>query len=67
MSESQLPTNDQPLSNLFEALSVDSPPVDAAALAAHMRGALDCLGELVGRISPDDVLGRVFATFCVGK
>jgi tRNA modification GTPase len=35
--------------------------------ATGLRGALDSLGELVGQISPDEVLGRVFATFCVGK
>lgn len=35
--------------------------------AGRLRGALDCLGELTGRVTPDDVIGRVFATFCVGK
>jgi tRNA modification GTPase len=39
----------------------------AELLAESLRGALDRIGELVGRIDPDDVLGRVFATFCVGK
>jgi tRNA modification GTPase len=34
----------------------------------HLREALAALGELTGSsITPDDVLGRVFATFCVGK
>jgi len=32
-----------------------------------MRTALNALAALAGDISPDDVLGRVFATFCVGK
>ncbi|MCX5689600.1 MAG: 50S ribosome-binding GTPase [Planctomycetota bacterium] len=40
---------------------------DAEELAVLLRTALDGVGELVGHISPDDVLGRVFATFCVGK
>ena len=40
---------------------------DAEELAVLLRTALDAVGELVGHISPDDVLGRVFATFCVGK
>lgn len=35
--------------------------------ADSLRRALDSLGDLVGHISPDEVLGRVFATFCVGK
>ncbi len=43
-------------------------PIPAPELAAgHLRDALDALSELTGRISPDDVIGRVFATFCVGK
>jgi tRNA modification GTPase len=36
-------------------------------VADALRAGLDEIGELVGRISPDDVIGRVFATFCVGK
>jgi tRNA modification GTPase len=40
---------------------------DPALTASVLRRALDDLGELVGRISPDDVIGRIFATFCVGK
>jgi len=40
---------------------------DPELTAAAIREALDSLGELVGRISPDDVIGRIFATFCVGK
>lgn len=40
---------------------------DAELIAAAMRAALDDLGRLGGDITPDDVLGRVFATFCIGK
>ena len=36
-------------------------------IAIGLRDALDALGELIGEVTPDDVLGRVFATFCVGK
>lgn len=36
-------------------------------VADSLRAGLDSLGELVGDISPDEVLGRVFSTFCVGK
>jgi tRNA modification GTPase len=36
-------------------------------VAGSLRVALDALGELSGRVSPDDVIGRIFATFCVGK
>lgn len=40
---------------------------DPAILASHLRRALDELGSITGCVSPDDVIGRVFATFCVGK
>lgn len=56
---------------LREALATFSPQArtlsDPALTASALRSALDSLGELVGRISPDDVIGRVFATFCIGK
>lgn len=45
------------------ARSIDDPEL----VASGLRDALDALGELTGQITPDDVLGRVFATFCVGK
>jgi tRNA modification GTPase len=35
--------------------------------ATALRGALDALGEMTGEISADEVLGRVFARFCIGK
>jgi tRNA modification GTPase len=35
--------------------------------AAELRSALDALGDVRGVVTPDDVLGRVFSGFCVGK
>jgi tRNA modification GTPase len=35
--------------------------------ATALRSALDVLGEITGDISPDEILGRVFARFCIGK
>jgi len=32
-----------------------------------MRAALDALAGLGGQLTPDDVIGKVFATFCIGK
>ncbi len=40
---------------------------DPELLAESLRRACDALGELTGRVAPDDVLGRIFSTFCVGK
>jgi tRNA modification GTPase len=36
-------------------------------LAAELRQALDCLGRVLGDVTPEDILGRVFSTFCIGK
>lgn len=36
-------------------------------IAAELRGALDALGQIRGAVTPDDVLGRIFSTFCIGK
>jgi len=40
---------------------------DAELIALPMRLALDAMASLAGDMTPDDVLGRVFATFCIGK
>jgi len=32
-----------------------------------LRMALDILGEITGRTTPDDILNRIFSGFCVGK
>ena len=36
-------------------------------VADSIRRALDGVGAVLGRVTPDDVLGRIFAGFCVGK
>lgn len=36
-------------------------------LALFLRRALNSLGEVVGQITPDDVIGRIFSQFCIGK
>ncbi len=40
---------------------------DAVLAAHHVRNAVDALDELIGVVHPDEVLGRVFERFCVGK
>ena len=43
----------------------DSLPASVAAV--HIRQAVAALDELIGAVDVDEVLDRVFATFCVGK
>jgi len=40
---------------------------EAELVAGALRAALDELSELSGEITPDDVLGRIFSSFCIGK
>lgn len=42
---------------------IDSPEL----IAAEIRLALDSLGMILGSVSPDDVLGKIFTSFCIGK
>lgn len=39
----------------------------AIVAAVHVRSASESLGELIGAVSTEDILGRVFSEFCVGK
>jgi tRNA modification GTPase len=41
---------------------------DMLELAAEaLRVAHDTLGEITGRVAPDDLLGHIFSSFCIGK
>jgi tRNA modification GTPase len=44
-----------------------SEALPASVAAVHIRAAVAALDELIGVVDVDDVLGRVFATFCIGK
>jgi tRNA modification GTPase len=41
--------------------------VPATVAAVHLRAAATALEEMIGVVSVEDVLGRVFSSFCVGK
>ena len=45
----------------------DSAAVPATIAAVHLRAATYALESLIGVVDADDVLDRVFRTFCVGK
>lgn len=49
--------------SLHRAAAADAPEL----LAAEICEALDALAGVLGRVTPDDVLGRIFAGFCIGK
>jgi len=52
---------------LAESLTQLGPSGDAVLASHHVREATLALDELVGTVDIEEVLGKVFAGFCVGK
>jgi len=48
-----------------DGLSVQGAPLDQ--VAEELRGATDALDGIAGRTTPEDLLDRIFAQFCLGK
>ena len=36
-------------------------------VAEELRGALGAIGDILGRVDQDEVLGKIFSSFCIGK
>ena len=36
-------------------------------VAIDLRAAVESVGEIVGGTGTEDILGRIFSTFCIGK
>jgi tRNA modification GTPase len=36
-------------------------------VAVELRSALDAVGEVVGKVETEELLGKIFSTFCIGK
>jgi tRNA modification GTPase len=49
----------------FEQALIAGAPVDL--LAVEVQTALDCLGDITGLTTPEEVLDAVFSQFCIGK
>ncbi|MBI5204523.1 MAG: tRNA uridine-5-carboxymethylaminomethyl(34) synthesis GTPase MnmE [Nitrospirae bacterium] len=52
------------LKDALKAIEVDKP---LEIIAIEFRDALDRLGEIVGAVTTDDILNRIFSDFCIGK
>ena len=53
--------------HLSAAKSLTEQNRDEILVASELRAALDQLGQVLGTIHTDDILGRVFSQFCIGK
>jgi tRNA modification GTPase len=50
----------------LEAIA-DAPDAPVEILAEHLRAACHALENLIGRVDVEDILGEIFARFCIGK
>ncbi|HEV7403741.1 MAG TPA: tRNA uridine-5-carboxymethylaminomethyl(34) synthesis GTPase MnmE [Chthoniobacteraceae bacterium] len=41
--------------------------ISAEFVAEELRAALNALGDIIGRLDTEDLLGKIFSTFCIGK
>jgi tRNA modification GTPase len=53
--------------SLQESLASTERGLEPEFIAVDLRGAADALGEIVGAITSDEVLDRIFSEFCIGK
>ena len=58
---------DNAVSDLTNGASALAASVPLELVAVEMRDALDRLGEIVGTVTTDDILNRIFSEFCIGK
>jgi len=41
--------------------------LSAEFIAVELRAALDAVGEVVGKVDSEELLGVIFGAFCIGK
>ncbi len=51
----------------LQTLKKKGPSFPLELAAEHLRGALSALAEILGETTSEEVLGRIFEKFCVGK
>ena len=53
--------------SLDRAMAQVGPVHGTEILAEELKAAHDDLGEILGKVSPDELLGKIFSEFCIGK
>ena len=63
-----LPRHEHNVCKTIEALSDALEQIHTPELtAASLREALNAIGAITGQVTPDEIIGEVFSTFCIGK
>jgi tRNA modification GTPase len=63
-----LPRHENKLRITIEALRDAIEQISTPELtAASLRESLNAIGAITGQVTPDEIIGEVFSTFCVGK
>ncbi|MFV0337391.1 MAG: tRNA uridine-5-carboxymethylaminomethyl(34) synthesis GTPase MnmE, partial [Chthoniobacterales bacterium] len=55
------------LEALQHAMAALTEEVEPELIALDLRAALDAVGEVVGAVDSEEILGRIFGNFCIGK
>jgi len=63
-----LPRHEQHLQNAIVSLSQAKETYSIPELCAtSLRETLNALGSITGTVTPDEIIGEVFSSFCIGK
>lgn len=55
------------LENLRSARRLLQAGSEPELVAIELRAAMDAVGEVAGRLDAEDILGKIFSSFCIGK
>lgn len=66
-SERQKQAVDEALDSVNHALEVSKGGFSMDAVVQDLEDALSFISEITGETTPEDILGNIFANFCVGK
>ena len=53
--------------DLEEGISSLNSSLSGEFISVNLRGAEDSLGEIIGKVTTDDILNNIFESFCIGK
>ena len=53
--------------NLDNGISSANADLSGEFIAVDLRNAAEALGEIIGKVTSDDILNNIFSSFCIGK